>query len=120
MERVPAIVVERIAKAANRDDKIDWKADIPHHHEADHLGPRVEIAERASGQMSLIDDVSFCPPDSGIDLRDVRQTFLAFLAADPARRAIGAGLSVLEALENRYPCQGPQALSVEAVLLGTH
>lgn len=50
------------------------------------------------------DGASFCPPEDGVDLRALRQTFLDFVADEPDRRADDAGRSLLASLEDRYPC----------------
>jgi hypothetical protein len=50
------------------------------------------------------DGASFCPPDEGVALPALRQTFLDFVAGEPDRRAEDAGRSLLTSLEDRYPC----------------
>jgi hypothetical protein len=60
------------------------------------------------GQISADEDLTFCLPGLGVPVREVRQTFLAFVAAEPERRLEEASVSLLESLEDRYPCPGDE------------
>jgi hypothetical protein len=57
------------------------------------------------GQTSTEDGgSSFCLPDNGITIADVRDTFLHFIGEQTERRRELAGLMLLISLEDRFPC----------------
>jgi hypothetical protein len=57
------------------------------------------------GQLSATGDlVTFCLPVEGISSRETRSIFLSFVGTEPARRGDDAGIVLLTALENVFPC----------------
>lgn len=54
-------------------------------------------------------ETSFCLPEDGVTISDVRDTFLHFVAEDETRRSDIAGILLLESLEESFPCQDPGA-----------
>jgi hypothetical protein len=48
-------------------------------------------------------DIAFCTPDA-IGADEIRQAFLDFVGEDPERRDEDAGLVLLSALEDHFPC----------------
>jgi hypothetical protein len=64
------------------------------------------------GQASMADgdDMSFCLPDQGITLSQVRQAFLTLMVSEPDRREQYAGVSLLDSLQDAYPCADDEDL----------
>jgi hypothetical protein len=61
------------------------------------------------GQQSIVEgESSFCLPDGGVTVADVRDTFVHFVEEDTARRREMAGLVLLISLEHQYPCTEEQ------------
>src|SRR6218665_2507419 len=58
------------------------------------------------GQASMTDggDMSFCLPDTGVTLAQVREGFLMLMLSEPDRRAEYASVSLLDSLQDAYPC----------------
>jgi hypothetical protein len=58
-----------------------------------------------AGQTSTaVESTSFCPPDGGLDQAEIRRIFLDFVHADGERRGEEPGWSLLNALEDDFPC----------------
>ncbi|MEP9359655.1 Rap1a/Tai family immunity protein [Sphingomonas sp. KR3-1] len=58
------------------------------------------------GQASMTDGggTSFCLPDVGVTLTEVREAFLTLMLAEPDRRTQYAGVSLLDTLQDAWPC----------------
>ncbi len=57
------------------------------------------------GQLSTTGDlVTFCLPAEGISSSETRSIFLGFVEGEPERRRDEAGLMLLTALEDNFPC----------------
>lgn len=58
------------------------------------------------GQASMTDggDMSFCLPDEGVTLSQIREAFLTLMLSEPDRREEYAGVSLLDSLQDAYPC----------------
>ncbi|NYT42243.1 hypothetical protein HZY97_15835 [Sphingomonas sp. R-74633] len=58
------------------------------------------------GQASMTDggDMSFCLPDQGVTLSQVREAFLTLMLSEPDRRTEYASVSLLDSLQDAYPC----------------
>jgi hypothetical protein len=54
-------------------------------------------------------ETSFCLPEDGVAISDLRDAFLHFVAEDDARRSDIAGILLLESLEENFPCEEPEA-----------
>jgi hypothetical protein len=62
-----------------------------------------------SAETSLADgDPTFCLPDDGVSLSEIRSTFVHYVAADPEQADMGASAVLLASLEDNYPCLDDQ------------
>lgn len=64
------------------------------------------------GQASMADgdSMSFCLPDEGVTLSQVREAFLSLMLSEPDRREEYAGVSLLDSLQDAYPCKDDEDL----------
>jgi hypothetical protein len=64
------------------------------------------------GQASMTDggDTSFCLPDAGVTLVEVREAFLTLMLEEPDRRTEYASVSLLDTLQDAYPCADDEDL----------
>lgn len=64
------------------------------------------------GQTSMTDggDMSFCLPDDGVTLTQLRQAFLMLMLSEPDRRTEYASVSLLDSLQDAYPCDDDEDL----------
>jgi hypothetical protein len=64
------------------------------------------------GQASMTDggDMSFCLPDEGVTLAQVREAFLTLMLSEPDRRTEYASVSLLDSLQDAYPCEDDEDL----------
>lgn len=57
------------------------------------------------GQSSMADgETSFCLPEEGVTLAQLRKTFLDFVGGEADRRLDVAGSLLLDSLQDRFPC----------------
>lgn len=71
------------------------------------------------GQLSMTEDeVTFCLPEGGLSSGDAKAIFLGLVDGDPERRWDDAGATLLEALEDNFPCPDDDDLTAGSSTAG--